>query len=49
MVSNADMGSAEIREYCVLDGAGKGLLRAGMQELLLNATVGSREHRPDSP
>ena len=31
------MGPAEIREYCVLDDAGKGLLRAAMQQLHLTA------------
>ena len=31
------MGPAEIREYCVLDDAGKGLLRAAMQQLHLSA------------
>jgi magnesium chelatase family protein len=37
LVSNGDMGPAEIREYCVLDDAGKGLLRAAMQQLHLSA------------
>ena len=31
------MGPAEIREYCVLDDAGKGLLRVAMQQLHLTA------------
>jgi magnesium chelatase family protein len=37
LLCNADMGPAEIREYCVLDDAGKGLLRAAMQQLHLTA------------
>jgi magnesium chelatase family protein len=37
LVSNADMGPAEIREVCVVDDAGKGLLRAAMQQLHLSA------------
>jgi magnesium chelatase family protein len=37
LVSNADMGPAEIRDICVLDDAGKGLLRAAMQQLQLSA------------
>ena len=37
LLSNGDMGPAEIREYCVLDDAGKGLLRAAMQQLHLSA------------
>ena len=37
MVCNADMGPAEIREYCSLDGAGKALLRAAMQQLHMSA------------
>ena len=33
LLSNADMGPAEVREVCQLDDAGKGLLRAAMQQL----------------
>ena len=29
LFSNADMGPAEVRDYCPVDGAGKNLLRAG--------------------
>jgi magnesium chelatase family protein len=34
---NADMGPAEIREFCPLDGEGKALLRAAMQQLHMSA------------
>jgi len=37
LLSNADMGPAEVREHCPLDDAGKGLLRAAMQQLHLSA------------
>ena len=37
LLSNADMGPAEVREVCQLDDAGKGLLRAAMQQLHLSA------------
>ena len=37
LMCNADMGPAHIREYCVVDGAGKGLLRAAMQQLGMSA------------
>jgi magnesium chelatase family protein len=37
LLSNADMGPAEVREVCQLDDAGKGLLRAAMQQLHLTA------------
>ena len=37
LLCNADMGPAEVREYCQLDDAGKGLLRAAMQQLHLSA------------
>jgi magnesium chelatase family protein len=33
LLSNADMGPAEVREHCQVDDAGKGLLRAAMQQL----------------
>lgn len=33
LLRNADMGPAEIREICVLDGGGKGPLRAAMLAL----------------
>jgi magnesium chelatase family protein len=35
--SNADMGPAEVREYCRIDDAGKSLLRAAMQQLRMSA------------
>ena len=37
LACNADMGAAEVRRYCELDGAGQGLLRAAMQRLHLSA------------
>ena len=37
MACNADMGPAEIREYCPIDQAGKALLRAAMQQLHMSA------------
>ncbi len=35
--SNADMGPAEVREYCKLDEAGKALVKAAMTQLQLSA------------
>jgi magnesium chelatase family protein len=35
--TNADMGPAEIRQYCAIDDAGKALLKAAMQQLHLSA------------
>jgi magnesium chelatase family protein len=37
LLSNADMGPAEVREQCPLDDAGKSLLRAAMQQLQMSA------------
>ena len=37
LLCNADMGPAEVREYCALDDAGRSLLRAAMQQLHLSA------------
>ena len=37
LACNADMGPAEVREHCPLDGAGKELLRAAMQQLHMSA------------
>jgi len=37
LLSNADMGPAEVREYCQVDDAGKSLLRAAMQQLHMSA------------
>jgi len=34
---NADMGPAEVREYCRLDDAGRALVRAAMQQLQMSA------------
>jgi len=34
---NADMGPAEVREYCQVDEAGRSLLRAAMQQLQMSA------------
>jgi magnesium chelatase family protein len=37
LLSNADMGPAEVREICQVDDAGKSLLRAAMQQLQMSA------------
>ena len=37
LACNADMGPAEVRQYCPLDSAGKALLRAAMQQLHMSA------------
>ena len=37
MLSNADMGPAEVREHCPVDEAGRNLLRAAMQQLQMSA------------
>ncbi|MGQ9598876.1 MAG: YifB family Mg chelatase-like AAA ATPase [Anaerolineae bacterium] len=37
LLTNADMGPAEVREYCPLDEAGRSLLRAAMQQLQMSA------------
>ncbi|MBC7260628.1 MAG: magnesium chelatase, partial [Chloroflexi bacterium] len=37
LLCNADMGPAEVREYCRLDEAGKSLLRAAMSQLGMSA------------
>ena len=37
MHTNADMGLAEVRRYCELDGAGQQLTQAAMRQLLLSA------------
>lgn len=34
---NADMGPAEVREYCRIDETGRGLLKAAMQQLSMSA------------
>ena len=35
--TNADMGPAEVREYCQLDSAGQSRMRAAMRQLQLSA------------
>jgi len=35
--TNADLGAAEVRQYCVLNGAGQSLMRAAMRQLQLSA------------
>jgi magnesium chelatase family protein len=37
MHTNADMGPAEVREFCQLDGAGQRLMQAAMRQLHLSA------------
>jgi magnesium chelatase family protein len=37
MLANADMGPGELRDLCRLDDAGKGLLKAAMQQLHMSA------------
>jgi len=37
LTCNADMGVAEVREFCVVDGSGRGLLRAAMTQLGMSA------------
>jgi magnesium chelatase family protein len=37
MLTNADMGPAEVRRYCALDGAGQRLMQAAMRQLQLSA------------
>jgi len=37
LLSNADMGPKEVREYCVLDDAGKSLMKAAMRQLGMSA------------
>ncbi len=37
LICNAEMGPAEIREYCPVDQAGKTLIRAAMRQLNLSA------------
>ncbi len=34
---NGDMGPGEVRKFCVIDDAGRSLLRAVMQQMLMNA------------
>jgi magnesium chelatase family protein len=37
LLSNADMGPAEVREFCAVDDAGASLLRAAMRQLHMSA------------
>ena len=37
LTCNADMGAAEVRQYCEVDPSGKALLRAAMQQLHMSA------------
>ena len=37
MQVNADMGPAEVRQFCVIDDSGKNLLRAAMQQMQMSA------------
>ena len=37
MQVNADMGPAEVRQYCVIDDAGRNLLRAATQQMQMSA------------
>ena len=37
LLTNADMGPAEVRRYCQLDGAGQRLMQAAMRQLHLSA------------
>lgn len=37
LLTNADMGPADVREYCVMEEAGRQLLRAAMQQLGMSA------------
>jgi len=37
LACNADMGPAEVRQFCEIDAAGKSLLRAAMQQLQMSA------------
>jgi magnesium chelatase family protein len=50
MLSNADMGPAEVREHCPVDDAGRNLLRAAMQQLHMSARAcnGLVQSPPDS-
>jgi magnesium chelatase family protein len=37
LLTNADMGPAEVRPHCQLDGAGQRLMQAAMRQLHLSA------------
>jgi magnesium chelatase family protein len=42
MQVNADMGPAEVRQYCAIDDAGKNLLCAAMQQMQMSARAHHR-------
>ncbi len=37
LACNADMGPAEVRQYCQVEEAGRGLLKAAIQQLAMSA------------
>jgi len=37
LLANADMGPAEVRDFCTVDESGRSLLRAAMQQLQMSA------------
>jgi magnesium chelatase family protein len=45
-LTNADMGPAEVREYCPFDDAGRSLRRAAMQQLQMSARAYHRILKP---
>jgi magnesium chelatase family protein len=53
LLTNADMGLGEIREFCAVDDAGHSLLRAAMRQLHMRARLpphaqgGPHHRRPD--
>jgi magnesium chelatase family protein len=46
LASNADMGPVEVREQCVVDAAGRSLLRAVMQQLQMSVRAYHRILKP---
>ncbi len=42
---NGDMGPGEIRKFCVIDDAGRSLLRAAMQQMQMSARAYHRIHK----
>jgi magnesium chelatase family protein len=46
LTCNADMGPAEIRQYCQVDAAGQSLLKAAMQQVHLSARAYHRMLKP---
>ena len=43
LTCNAEMGLAQVREYCKVEPAGQGLLKAAMNQLHLSAEIRSRK------